>query len=368
MTAHSPASLMPTAPPFEDPALEFDFPGCDAERMTWQEVEGSEGRIEFWDAASQTAWIAREGGPDHAGPSGQLAAMLERICLVRGSPIRAYGATYLMERDAQGKPRRVMMADQTIYLRPRVWKPDGMAIVKGRDPLPDVIMEVDHTTDVRRNKLEVYESWGFPELWVEVPNAVARSRPKGLEPGLTIHVLEDGAYTRVSRSRAFPEWPAGLIHLALNEPELSSLTMGELTRVGRALGEREGTGPDDDLLLSAFRRQARLAGHAQGRAEGRTLGREEVWREGQEEGRRQGRQDGIQARLADHRALLARQALRKFDAETARQLAQRLQGIRDLAALAAVGDWIIDCASGSELISRLTASDVSGDLNQLPTP
>lgn len=365
MSAHSPARLPSPARPIEEPALDFDFPGCDAHRMTWAEVESLEGRIEFWDAASQTAWIARDGGPDHEGPPQQLAAMLERIAQVRGSPIRAYGATYLMEHDVQGKPRRVMVADQTIYLRPRVWRPGGMKILKGRDPLPDVIMEVDNTTDVRRNKLEFYESWGFPELWVEVPNAPARNRPKGLRPGLTIHVLEDGAFVQVSRSRAFPDWPAGLIHLALNEPELSSLTMQELTRVGRALGEPEGTGPDDDLLLGAFRRQAHSAGHAQGRAEGHAIGREEGWREGQEEGRRQGRQDGIEARLADQRALLVRQSSRKFDAQIARQVAEHLNGIRDLAALAEVGDWIIDCPNGSELIERLTARGDFQDLNPL---
>ena len=359
MSAGSTLRLQSTAPPVEEPALDFDFPGCDAQRMTWAEVESLDGRIEFWDAASQTAWIARDGGPDHEGPPQQLAAMLERIAQVRGSPIRAYGGAYLMEQDVRGKPRRVMAPDQTIYLRPRVWRPGGMRILKGRDPLPDVIMEVDNTTDVRRNKLKFYESWGFPELWVEVPNAPARSRPSGLEPGLTIHVLEDGAYRRVSRSRAFPDWPAGLIHLALNEPELSSLTMQELTRVGRALAEPEGTGPDDDLLLGAFRRQARSAGILQGRSEGHASGREEGWRQGQEEGLRQGRQDGIEARLGDQRALLVRLSSRKYDAQTARQVAERLSSVRDLSALAEVGDWIIDCPSGSELIQRLDERDDS---------
>ncbi|MCY4212725.1 MAG: hypothetical protein OXF68_03770 [Gammaproteobacteria bacterium] len=140
---------------------------------------------------------------------------------------------------------------------------------------------------------------------------------------------------------------------------LSSLTMRELTRVGRALGELEGTGPDDDLLLGPFRRQARVAGQAQGRA----IGREEGWREGHAEGRRQGCQDGIEARVADQRALLVRQSTRKFDAKTARQVAQRLSGVRGLAALAEVGDWIIDCPNGDELIERLAAGDDSGFLN-----
>jgi len=37
--------------------------------------------------------------------------------------------------------------------------------------------------------------------------------------------------------------------------------------VGAVLGEREGTGPDDDPLLGAQRRRSRAAGHAEGRAE-----------------------------------------------------------------------------------------------------
>ena len=32
-----------------------------------------------------------------------------------------------------------------------------------RTTSPDVVLEVDHTTDVHRGKLALYESWGFPE-------------------------------------------------------------------------------------------------------------------------------------------------------------------------------------------------------------
>ena len=39
-------------------------------------------------------------------------------------------------------------------------------------------MAVDHTTDVHRGKLALYESWGFPEVWVEVPEAPSRGRRK----------------------------------------------------------------------------------------------------------------------------------------------------------------------------------------------
>ena len=53
----------------------------------------------------------------------------------------------------------------------------------GMDALPDVVLvEVDNTTDVRRGKLGHYESWGFREVWVEVPDEPAPSRPAALHP------------------------------------------------------------------------------------------------------------------------------------------------------------------------------------------
>ena len=110
-----------------------------------------------------------------------------------------------------------------------------------------------NTTDVRRGKLALYESWGFPESWVEVPDTPSPSRPAGLRPGLTIHLLEERGFRTAPSSRTFPGWSAQEIHRALNEPELSAATTAALRRVGRALGAAEGTGPDDDPLLRAER-------------------------------------------------------------------------------------------------------------------
>ena len=52
----------------------------------------------------------------------------------------------------------------------------------------------------------------------------------------------------------------------MNEETLSVATSAVLERVGAVLGEREGTGPDDDPLLGAQRRRSRAEGHAEGRA------------------------------------------------------------------------------------------------------
>ena len=122
-----------------------------------------------------------------------------------------------------------MCADQTIYLNPRTFRSstDADAVVIGSDPLPDVVLEVDHTTDVRRTKLGMYEFWGFPEVWVETPDVSSRSRPKDVRRGLTMYLLEEGQYQTAETSRAFPGWKASSIHLngSRKRPDGSSTAM-----------------------------------------------------------------------------------------------------------------------------------------------
>ena len=168
-----------------------------------------------------------------------------------------------------------------MYLHPAHAKLPGAAMVVGEDDFPDVVLEVDHTTDARRGKLPLYESWGFPEVWVDVPDAPSPSRPRGRRPGLVIHLLEDGRYRVAAESRAFPGWTAVEIHEALNEAEPSARTSAVLERVGGVLGAREGTGPDDDPLLRSQRRQ----GFERGQAEGLIRGRAEGLRAGGQQAR-----------------------------------------------------------------------------------
>ena len=78
--------------------------------------------------------------------------------------------------------------------------------------------------------------------------------------------------------------------------------------------------------------------------------------QGIERGRRAGIEQGIERGLADERELLRRQAARKFEAGTARRLARRLEVVTDSARLAEVGDWIIDCETGAELLERMGAA------------
>ena len=234
-----------------------EFPGCRPIRITRDAIADFEDRIEYWDGETETAWrVCEPTTVYHEGPGQRLAQLAARIAAGRGAPITTLGAADLLVRNARGERQRIMQADQIVYLRPAVTEPRGAAVEVGTDHLPDVVLEVDHSTDVRRGKLGLYEAWGFTEVWVEVPDAPSPSRPRGRRSGLTIHRAQAGRFHPVTASAAFPGWTATEIHAALNEARLSAETSAVLTRVGRALGDAEGTVPDDDPWLRAQRREA----------------------------------------------------------------------------------------------------------------
>ena len=73
-----------------------------------------------------------------------------------------------------------------------------------------------------------------------------------------------------------------------------------------------------------------------------------------ERGREQGREQGIaQGRAEGRRELLCRQAERRFGPETAAQLTGYMAKAGGVEELLQVGDWILDCATGRELLDRL---------------
>ena len=126
----------------------------------------------------------------HERPGARLVVLTHRIAQVRGSEIGCYGTASLHDRGPAGDVR-VMEADQTVYLAPaRVAAQDAYVEVR-RGEGPDIVLEVDHTTDARRRKLGLYKQWRIPEIWVEVPDARARSRPRRRRSGLTIYALND---------------------------------------------------------------------------------------------------------------------------------------------------------------------------------
>lgn len=242
-----------------------EFPGCRSITVRRDEITTYEGRFEFWDADTGTAWMMRDPtGIAHESPSQRLAGLVQLIAAVRGSPIECCGTMDLMLRNERGERWRIMQADQSVYLYPgRARLPYAAGMEIGKHDHPDIVLEVDNTTDVRQGKLGLYEEWGFPEIWVEVPERYTPGRPAGLQPGLEIRVLEGGRYRTVPVSRAFTGWTAEEIHTAMSEPELSAATSEVLTRVGRALGERAGTGPDHMPWLRAQRREVQAKTRAE---------------------------------------------------------------------------------------------------------
>lgn len=259
-----PAAAEPALPATARPP---DLPGCESFHLPESALEAYDGHLEFWDGSSETAWKVRETSTWHERPTRRLSGLAERIASLRGSGILCLGSADLLRTDAQGRKRWLMQADEILYLHPDRARGLGSAVIIGEDPLPDVALEVDHSTDVRRWKLGVYQECGFPEIWVEVPwNASVR------RPGLAIHVRRGDGHREAEESLAFPGWTAAGIHRALTEEPLSAESWRALERVALALGAREGTTPEDDPLTRSMSRRAAAQGHAEGRRQGHAEG------------------------------------------------------------------------------------------------
>ena len=283
LQAHTPRTASAAKRSADRPKLAstFSLTGCQPFPLPAAEMADYDGRYEYWEAG--VGWELRDVSPKHEQPRIRLVELIQDIAKMRGTAIAMFGTADLQERDADGGRVRAAEADELIYLDGPESLPDVFVI--GVHPLPDVVFEVDLTTDIRNRKLDVYASWGIPELWVEVPDAHMASKRK--RPGLTIHVLQprDGCFREQAESVAFPTLSAHEIHAALNNPFTSESTVRTVRRVGRILGQRTGTGPENDPFLGTERRLSRLAGWR----EGRTRGIEEGLAEGREEGLAEGR-------------------------------------------------------------------------------
>ena len=134
-----------------------DFPGCESFPLPAGELDHYEYRLEFWDGDTETAWkVCEPTSIQHEQPSRRLGRMAERVASLRGSAIESFGSGDLVRLDAAGRKRWLMQADEVLYLHPDRVRLAGPAIDVDADPLPDVVLEVDHTTDVRRRKLGIY--------------------------------------------------------------------------------------------------------------------------------------------------------------------------------------------------------------------
>ena len=245
------ASTTLQSAPRPDLGSTFALSGCRPFPLSAAEMADYDGHYEYWEAG--VAWELRDTSPKHEQPGGRLAELVGDIAKMRGTPIATFGTADLQERGTGGTPIRAAQADELIFLDYRYAVPD--VFVVGEFPLPDVVFEVDLTTDIRDRKLDVYAAWGVRELWVEVPDADLPSKRK--RPRLTIQILEDGRFRECGESAAFPTLTAREIHAALNEPSTTAATVGTARRVGEIMGRRTGTGPEDDPFLGVERRLSR---------------------------------------------------------------------------------------------------------------
>ena len=90
----------------------------------------------------------------------------------------------------------------------------------------------------------------------------------------------------------------------------------------------------------------------QGRKEGMEQGLEQGMERGTERGRAEGMAHGRAEGLERERALLLRQAQRRFGADVAVALSKLIKGVEDPDRLMELGDWVVDCATGRDLLNR----------------
>ena len=209
---------------------------------------------------TETVWMVREPtGPVHENAAQALSEAMALVAAVRGSAIRCYGAMDLLLRGADGERRRIMQADQSVYLQPeRADMLSHSAMAVGENHFQTWCLKSITLPTCAETSCGLYEEWGFPEVWVEVPDRPPRSgRRRGVKPGLTVYLRTGERFTTSVESQAFPGWSAADIHSALNETTFSEATCRMLERPRQDTGRTaEGTGPDDDPLLRSQRREA----------------------------------------------------------------------------------------------------------------
>ena len=207
---------------------------------------------------------------------------------------------------------------------------------------------------------------GRRSRWTVGPELGRASVPVGeglarYQPALRYELLD------VKGCRA-DDLPAGNLVSALIGLE-NSRTVGELEGwLGLLLGWVRGRGERElKRAFGAWIRRVLLANRFPGVVLGREAELEEIrtmleeqvrewtrqwFEEGRQEGREEGRGLGIEQGRAEERALLCRLTARKFDAGTAERLSGVLNGLADPERLAEVGEWIIECETGAELLDR----------------
>ena len=160
---------------------------------------------------------------------------------------------------------------------------------------------------------------------------------------------------RESLRRAFAEMTRQLVgrsRLAGSRPALVE-ALKELAQVGdlHAMASTLGERIDEYVEEKAAERAA--AGIAEKLAERGRQALERGLQRGREEGREEGCEEALERELRRERAMLSRQVARKFGGETAARLEALLERIDDPERFVRIGEDVIDCATGAELLARV---------------
>jgi len=187
----------------------------------------------------------------------QLGGLIERIAATRGTGIAVLRANELVIRGPDGNTRRIAPNTQLVYTHDTA-KRSSETVVIDDGELPDVVLDVDDTAVALRRRLSLYEKWGFPEVWVVVPDRLAPSGRVNVSR-VAIHLRTRLGFVRAPRSAALTSWSAEEIRTALNEPQgfMSDGTIATLRRVGRLMRADADMGPDDDPIQPAERGELR---------------------------------------------------------------------------------------------------------------
>ena len=76
---------------------DLQFPGCRPVRLRRDDLANFDGRLEYWEARTETAWVLKEPtGGIHESTSRRLPELARLIATVRGAPIRSFGSVDLL--------------------------------------------------------------------------------------------------------------------------------------------------------------------------------------------------------------------------------------------------------------------------------
>ena len=157
-----------------------------------------------------------------------------------------------------------------------------------------------------------------------------------------------------SLRRAFAELTRHMVSRsasARSHPELASaLRAAEETGGLSAMGSLLATRIDEYIEASVAK------GIEERLAQGVPESSAERLAEGIAKGVERGRSEALEQGLARQRMMLVRQASRKFGAGTESRLTALLAEVADAKRLAEIGDLVIDCADGAELLARAEAA------------